>query len=61
MIIQTNSVKFLDITVDNTLPWKQHIDTIIPKLNKSCYIIRRSKLYLSHAAPKMVYYAFCPQ
>ena len=61
MIIQTNSVKFLDITVDNTLPWKQHIDTIIPKLNKACYIIRSCKLYLSHAALKMVYCAFFTQ
>jgi hypothetical protein len=57
MIIQTNLKKFLDVTVDNTLSWKQHIDTIIPKLNKACYIIRRCKLYLSHAALKMVYYA----
>jgi hypothetical protein len=52
MIIQTNFVKFLGITVDNTLSWKQHIDTITPKLNKACYIIRRSKLYLSNDALK---------
>jgi hypothetical protein len=58
MIIQTTFVKFLGITVDNTLSWKQHIDTIIPKLNKACCIIRRCKLYLSHAALKMVHYAF---
>jgi hypothetical protein len=58
MIIQTNFVNFCVITVDNTLSWKQHIDTIIPKLNQACYIIRRCKLYLSHAALKMVYYAF---
>jgi uncharacterized protein (UPF0332 family) len=57
MIIQTNLVKFLVITVDNTLSWKQHIDTTIPKLNTACYIIRSCKLYLSHAALKMVYYA----
>ena len=36
MIIQTNFVNFFDITVDNTLSWKQHIDTITPKLNKTC-------------------------
>jgi hypothetical protein len=36
MIIQANSVKLLGITVDNTLSWKQHIDAIIPKLNKTC-------------------------
>jgi hypothetical protein len=41
MIIETNFVKFFGITVDN----KQHIDKITPKLNKTCYIIRRSKLY----------------
>jgi len=58
MIIQTNFVKFLGITVDNTLSWKQHIDTITPKLNKACYTIRRSKIYLSYVALKMVYYAF---
>jgi len=44
MILQTNFVKFFGITIDNTLSWKQNIDTITPKLNKACYIIRRSKL-----------------
>ena len=52
MIIQTNFIKYLGITVENALSWKQHIDTIIPKLNKACYIIRSCKLYLSHAALK---------
>jgi hypothetical protein len=47
MIIQTNFVKFLGITVENTLFQKQHIATITPKLNKVCYISRRSSLYLS--------------
>jgi hypothetical protein len=50
----TNFVKVLGITVDNTLSWKQHIDTVIPKLNIACYINSSSKLYLSHAALKMV-------
>jgi hypothetical protein len=58
MILQTNFVKFLGIRVDNILSWKQHIDTITPKLNKACYIIRRSKLYLSNDALRMIYYAF---
>jgi hypothetical protein len=54
MILQTNVVKFLGITVDNTLSWKQCIDTITPKLNQACCIIRRSKLCLSNDAFKMV-------
>jgi len=58
MILKTNFVKFLGITIDNTRSWKQHIDTITPKLNKACYIIRRSKLYLSDDPLKIVYYAF---
>jgi len=45
MIMQTNFVKFWGIAVDNTLSWKQHIDTIIPKLIKACYIIRSCKLH----------------
>ena len=52
MIIQTDFVKFWGMTVDNTLSWKQHIDTIIPQINNACYIIRSCKLYLSHAALK---------
>jgi hypothetical protein len=58
MIIQANFVKFLGLTVDFTLSWKQRIDTIIPKLNKACYIIRRLKLHLSTTVLKMVYCAF---
>ena len=33
MILQANFVKFLGIAIYNTLSWKQHIDTIAPKLN----------------------------
>jgi len=58
MLLKTNFVKFLGITVDNTLSWKQHIDTVTPNLNEACYTVRRSKLHLSNDALKMVYYAF---
>jgi hypothetical protein len=37
---------------------EKHIEAIIGKLNKACYIIRRTKQYLSNDALKMVYYAF---
>jgi protein associated with RNAse G/E len=61
IILQTNFVKFLGITIDSTLSWKQHIDTITPKLHKTCYIIRRYKLHLSNDALKMLYYVFSIQ
>jgi hypothetical protein len=49
MIIQTDFVKFLGITVDNTLSLKEYSEIITRILNKACYIIRSSKLYLSQA------------
>jgi hypothetical protein len=58
IIIHTNFVKLFSITVYNTLSWKQYINTIIPKLNNACYVIRSCKMYLSHAALKIMYYAF---
>ena len=35
LVTQTNFVKFLGRTVDNTFSWKQHIATITAKLNKA--------------------------
>jgi hypothetical protein len=46
------------MTLDNMIFWKKHIEIIIGKLNKVCYIIRKSQQYLSIDALKMVYYAF---
>jgi hypothetical protein len=39
------------------LSWKNHIESLKGKLNKSCYIIRKPKQFLSITALKMVYYA----
>jgi hypothetical protein len=55
-LIELNEVTFLGMTLDNMISWQKHIETIIGKLNKACYIIRKSKQYLSIDALKMVYY-----
>jgi hypothetical protein len=57
-LLETNNVKFLGMILDNTISWKKHIESFKGKLNKACYIIRKSKQYLSITALKMVYYAF---
>jgi 3-methyladenine DNA glycosylase AlkC len=52
----TNSLytKFLGVTVHNTLSWNNHIDLLVKKLSKACYVIRNAKTYMS----ALIYYAF---
>jgi hypothetical protein len=52
----TNFTNKLNTEYENT--WKTHTVSIIGKLSKACYIIRKSKQYLCIDALKMVYYAF---
>jgi hypothetical protein len=56
----TNSfyTKFLGVTMNNTLSWNNHIDLLVKKLSKACYIIRNAKTYISALSLKMIYYAF---
>jgi len=56
----TNSfyTKFLGVTMNNTLTWNNHIDLLVKKLRKACYIIRNAKTYISAPSLKMIYYAF---
>jgi hypothetical protein len=55
---EANNVKFLGMILDNAISWKNHTESLKGKLNKSSYIIRKSKQFLSITALKMVYYAF---
>jgi hypothetical protein len=52
------SSKLLGITLDNTLSWKTHIDTIVPKLSSACFAIRVVKPSLSSESLKMVYHPY---
>jgi hypothetical protein len=55
IISNTSNLEFLGIIIDNTLSWKIHKDTIAPKLIQACYIIRRTKPYLSRDVLKVIY------
>ena len=41
----------------NNLSWNTHIDSIIKKLSKACYIIRNAKAYMSVSSLKVIYHA----
>jgi len=57
-INNSSCTKFLGVTIDNTLSWKNHIDLLVKKLCTACYILRNAKTYMSASSLKMIYYAF---
>ena len=52
------NTKFLGLTLDNTLSWRTHIDTILPKLSSASFALRVVKPFLSQDSLKMVYYSY---
>jgi hypothetical protein len=57
-IAHTCNTKFLGLTLNNTLSWKSHIDTIVPKLSSATFAIRAVKPFLSHNSLRMVYFSY---
>jgi len=56
-ITNTTKIKFLGLTIDDTLSWKQHIEQVINKMCSACYALRNIK----HIAPvdtrRVIYFA----
>jgi hypothetical protein len=44
--------------VDNTLSWKTHTDTTVPKLSSACFVITTVKPFLCPESLKTVYYSY---
>ena len=57
-IVNTYTTKFLGLTLKNTLSWKTHIDTIVPKLSSATFAIRTVKPFLAQDSLKMIYYSY---
>jgi hypothetical protein len=57
-ISNTSKTKFLGLTLDNTFSWKNHIDTIVPKLSSACFAVRAVKPFLSQESLRMVYFSY---
>jgi hypothetical protein len=50
-----SSTTFLGITIDSALTWKNHIDLLVGKLSKACYVIRNMKQLRTL---RTIYYSF---
>jgi hypothetical protein len=57
-ITKAQNIKFLVIIIDSNLSWKQHIDDIIPKINKVCFAVRSVKPFVSLEAMRLVYFNY---
>jgi len=52
-----SDLKFLGININNTLTWKTHIETILPKLSSACFAMRSIKPLISQQMLKAIYYS----
>jgi hypothetical protein len=43
----TSSIKFLGMSMNETLSWDNYIEALAKKLSMACYIIRSAKIYMS--------------
>ena len=57
-IVNTYTTKFLGLTLKNTLSWKTHIDTIVPKLITATFAIWTVKPFLNQVSLKMINYSY---
>jgi hypothetical protein len=57
-ILNSSCIKFLGVNIANTLSWKNHVDSLIPKLSSACYAIRAIKPFINQKTLLMVYYAY---
>jgi len=58
IITNVNSTKFLGLTIDNTLLWKEHIADVTSKLNGACYALRAIKPFMTLDVLRMVYFSY---
>ena len=58
IITDVNTTKFLGLTIDNTISWKNHILDLTSKLNRACYAIRAAKPFMSLKALMMIYFSY---
>jgi hypothetical protein len=57
-IVNDTIPRFLGITIDSSLSWKNHIDELTVKLSKACYAVRSLRPFMSHESLMIYYYYY---
>jgi len=58
ILTNIHSTKFLGLTLDSMLSWREHFTALTSKLNKACFAIRTIKSFMTTRVLKMVYYSY---
>jgi len=56
-ITSASEIKFLGLTIDDTLSWKQHIEQVLNKICTACYALRNIKHIVPTDTLKVIYFA----
>ena len=58
VILNVNGTKFLGLTIDRSLSWKDHNSDLTSKLNKACFAVRAIKPVMSSNVLRTVYFYY---
>jgi hypothetical protein len=56
-ITYATEVKFLGLTLDNTLSWKRHIEQVVSKMCSACYALWNIKAVVTRDTLRIIYFA----
>jgi hypothetical protein len=56
-IPNATEIKFLELTIDDTLSWKEHIEQVINKMCSACYALRNIKHIVPVDILRVIYFA----
>jgi hypothetical protein len=57
-ITYASGTKFLGIWLDKNLTWNLHIDNLVCKLSKLCYVLRISRNLIDENVARIMHYAY---
>jgi len=58
IITNINTTRFLGLTIDSSLSWKDCITELTSRLNRECYAIRATRPFMSLDVIKMIHFSY---